>query len=83
MGISSFFSSLFGKAKETVSEVAESAETFAESAMEKAGDVVKGIKDQVEDVAEAASANMEEMGVADKVEGFVNQAKETASKAAD
>ena len=67
MGLSNFFSSLFGKAKEKAEIAKENLSEVAENVAEKAVDVAEDVKETVENVAEKVSDKLEEMGVPEKV----------------
>ena len=78
MGLSNFFSSLFGKAKQTAENAKENLSEVADNAMEKVTEVATEVKETVENVAETASQKLDEMGVSEKVADFVETAKEKA-----
>ena len=82
MGLSNFFSSLFGKAKEKAEIAKENLSEVAENVAEKAADVAEDVKETVENVAEKVSDKLEEMGVPEKVNEFVDVAKEKTAEAA-
>ena len=63
MGLSNFFSSLFGKAKEKAEIAKENLSEVAENVAEKAADVAEDVKETVENVAEKASQKLEELKV--------------------
>lgn len=58
MGLSNFFSSLFGKAKQTAESASENI-SGADNAMDKATEVVADVKEKVGEVAETASAKLD------------------------
>ena len=72
MGISSFFSSLFGKAKVTVDET-----------MIKASDIAEDVKENIETFTESASKKMEEMHLSEKVNDMVATAKDKLEDATE
>ena len=82
MGLSNFFSSLFGKAKEKAEIAKENLSEVAENVAEKAADVAENVKETVENVAEKVSDKLDEMGVPEKVNEFVDVAKEKTAEAA-
>jgi len=83
MGLSNFFSSLFGKAKQTAESASENISEFADNAMDKATEVVADVKVKVEEVAETASAKLEEMGIPEQVSQLMDTAKDKLAEATD
>jgi sulfite reductase alpha subunit-like flavoprotein len=83
MGLSSFFSSLFGKAKQSTEGLGENVSNMTDSAINKAESFSKDVVEKVGEVAENASHKLEEMGIPDRMENFIDAAKEKASQAAD
>ena len=82
MGLSNFFSSLLGKAKQTAEVAKENLSEVADNAMEKVTEVAAEAKVAVENVVETTSQKLDEMGVSEKVADFVETAKEKTAEAA-
>ncbi len=82
MGLSNFFNSLFGKAKEKAEIAKENLSEAAENVAEKAANVADELKETVENVTEKVSDKLEEMGVPEKVAEIVDIAKEKTAEAA-
>jgi ElaB/YqjD/DUF883 family membrane-anchored ribosome-binding protein len=81
MSIGSFFSGLFGKAKETATDLAEQAEAGFEKAKDFAEDTIENVKEQAAPLIEKAE---DFAGVAvEKVSEFSAQAGEALGNAVD
>jgi F0F1-type ATP synthase membrane subunit b/b' len=75
MGVSSFFSNLFGKAKDTTLDLAVEAEVKLEEAREAATPYIEKAKEAAEPVLESAAAYAQE--ARDLVSEFVEKTSDT------
>lgn len=83
MGISNFFSSLFGKAKGTMDSVSETVSDVAENANDIATEVAGDLKVKASGLIDDASEKLDEIGVGEKVSEFVDAAKEKLEDASE
>jgi hypothetical protein len=83
MGLSSFFSSLFGKAKQTTENVGDALHNTSEAASDKIESFSKEVADTVTDIGDTVSNKLEEMGVSETVTHFADKAKDTITDAGE
>ena len=81
MGLSSFFSSLFGKAKQGTEDLGRDVSNMADTAVDKVESFAKEAGEKVTELADKAEQKFEDLGVKDSLNNLVDSAKETAAKA--
>lgn len=82
MGLSNFFNSLFGKAKEKTEIVKQNLNEVAENVSEKAVNTAEAVKESVENVAKKTAQKLEELKVNEKIADVMDTAKEKTAETA-